>query len=112
VIGIGTSQYVGITRLNTQCAIAIGQISGCFQQNSLSLNISKTYFIQFSSKSLNYSDINISYENNYISKVNDLKFWGLNINNTLSWKTHIDKILPKLSSACFALRSVKPFVSQ
>jgi len=34
------------------------------------------------------------------------------INNTLTWKTHIDKILPKLSSACFAMRSVKPFVSQ
>jgi len=59
-----------------------------------------------------YSDINITYENNYISKVNDLKFLGLNISNTLSWKTHIDKILPKLSSACFAMRSVKPFVSQ
>jgi len=89
-----------------------GQISDWFKQNSLSLNISKTYFIQFSNKSLNYSDINITYENNYITKANDLKFLGLNINNTLSWKTHIDKILPKLSSACFAMRSVKPFVSQ
>jgi len=88
------------------------QISEWFKQNSLSLNISKTYFIQFSSKSLNYLEINITYKNKYITKVNDLKFLGLNINNTLSWKTHIDKILPKLSSACFAMRSVKPFVSQ
>ena len=87
------------------------QISEWFQLNSLSLNISKTHFIQFSSKSLNDSDINITYENNYISKVNDLNFLGLNINNTLSWKTHIDKILPKLSSACFAMRAVKPFMS-
>jgi len=87
------------------------QISEWFQLNSLSLNISKTHFIQFSSKSLNDSDINITYENNYISKVNDLNFLGLNINNTLSWKTHIDKILPKLSSACFAMRTVKPFMS-
>jgi hypothetical protein len=39
-------------------------------------------------------------------------FGGLIINNTLSWKTHIDKILLKLCSACFAMRSVKPFVSQ
>jgi hypothetical protein len=92
--------------------LTFGQISKWFQVNSLSLNIRKNYFIQFSSKSLNYSDINITYENNYISKVNDLKFLGLNINNTLSWKTHIDKILPKLCSACFAMRSVKPFVSQ
>jgi len=87
------------------------QISEWFQPNSLSLNISKTHFIQFSSKSLNDSDINITYENNYISKVNDLNFLRLNINNTLSWKTHIDKILPKLSSACFAMQAVKLFMS-
>jgi hypothetical protein len=87
------------------------QISEWLQLNSLSLNISRTHFIQFSSKSLNDSDINVTYENNYISKVNDLNFLGLNINNTLSWKTHIDKILPKLSSACFAMRAVKPFMS-
>jgi hypothetical protein len=53
----------------------------------------------------------LGYENNYISKVNDLNFLGVNINNTLSWKTHIDKILPKVSSACFAMRGVKQFVS-
>jgi hypothetical protein len=29
----------------------------------------------------------------------------------LSWKTHIDKILPILSSACFAMRAVKPFMA-
>ena len=27
-------------------------------------------------------------------------------------KTHIDNILPKLSSACYAMRSVKPYMSQ
>jgi hypothetical protein len=40
-----------------------------------------------------------------------VNFLGLNIKNTLSWKTHIDKILPKLSSACFAMWAVKPFMS-
>jgi hypothetical protein len=76
------------------------------------LNISKTCFIQFSSKNLNYSDINITYEKkNYISKVKDINFLGININNTLSWKSHIDKILPKLSSACFAMQTVKPYIS-
>jgi len=43
--------------------------------------------------------------------MNDLKFLGINISYTLTWKSHIEKILPKLSSACFALRSVKPLVS-
>ena len=30
----------------------------------------------------------------------------------MNWKSHIEIILPKLSSACFAMRSIKPFVSQ
>jgi hypothetical protein len=98
-------------RLQHDLNTTFRQISEWFQLNSLSLNISETHFIQFSSKSLNDSDINITYENNYISKVNDLNFLGLNINNTLSWKTHIDKILPKLSSACFAMWAVKLFMS-
>jgi hypothetical protein len=92
--------------------VAFVQISRWFRINSLSLNSSKTHFVQFSSKTINFPDINITYENNYISKINDIKFLGLNINNTLSWKAHIDNILPKLSSACFAMKSVKPFVSQ
>jgi hypothetical protein len=44
--------------------------------------------------------------------VNDLKILGLNINNTLTWKFHTETILPKLSSACFAMRSIKQFISQ
>jgi hypothetical protein len=75
---------------------AFGLITKCFQVNSLSLNLSKTYFIPFSSKSLNYSDINITFENNQIPKVNDIKLWGLHINNALSWKTHIDNMLMPL----------------
>jgi hypothetical protein len=128
-------------KLKDNLNTTFSQTSEWFQLNSLSLNIRKTHFIQFSSKSLtlilltwsigwvpnnaskwqmgfnsafkglNDSDINITYENNYISKVNDLNFLGLNINNTLSGKIHIEKILPKLSSACFAIRAVKPFMS-
>jgi hypothetical protein len=56
--------------------------------------------------------MNIIYENNQILKVNDIKCCGLHINNNLSWKAHIDNIVPKLCSACFAMRSVKPYVSQ
>jgi hypothetical protein len=33
------------------------------------------------------------------------------IDDSMTWKTHIDVILPKLSSACYAMRSVKPYIS-
>jgi hypothetical protein len=36
----------------------------------------------------------------------------LTLDNTLSYRTHIDTIIPKLSSASFALRVAKSFLSQ
>ena len=35
----------------------------------------------------------------------------LYINNNLSWKTHIEVIKNKLSSACYVMRLVKPYVT-
>ena len=32
--------------------------------------------------------------------------------STLSWKIHIEQIIYRLSAACYAVRSVKPFMSQ
>jgi hypothetical protein len=87
-----------------------GLISKWFQLTSLSLNNDKTHFIQFSSKNLNH-ETHVSDGFNCISNVNETKFLGININNTLSWNSHIERILPKLCSACFAMRSLKPFVS-
>jgi hypothetical protein len=98
--------------LQNDLTIIFGQITKWFQENSLSLNLGKTHLIQFCSKNQNCLDISIAHRNGFIPKINEIKFLGLHINNTLSWTTHIDNILPKLSSACYAMRSVKPYVSQ
>ena len=34
------------------------------------------------------------------------------IDNTLSWKCHIDKLVPRLSQACYIIRSVKTYLLQ
>jgi len=82
---------------------AFRQITNWFQANSLFLNLSKTYFMQFSSTSLNSLDINVTQVKIFIPKSNDIKFWGLTINDTLSSKTQVDNILLKLCLACFAM---------
>ena len=75
------------------------------------MNFDKNYFIQFINKSTCTSDIQITYEDKQIHTVIEAKFLGLFINNTLSWKTHIEYIKSKLSSTCNAVWSVKPYVS-
>jgi hypothetical protein len=39
-------------------------------------------------------------------EVETTKFLGLQVDNNLNWKTHIQYIIPKLSSACFAMRTI------
>jgi hypothetical protein len=56
-------------------------------------------------------DLSILHGNKTIAKVYNTKFLGLTLDNTLSWGTQIS-IISKLSSASFALRVVKPFLSQ
>jgi hypothetical protein len=34
------------------------------------------------------------------------KFLGLQIDNHLNWINHIDELIPKLSGACYAVRSM------
>jgi hypothetical protein len=36
---------------------------------------------------------------------------GLELDNNINWKHHVAKILPKLSRACYAVRSMYPFSS-
>jgi hypothetical protein len=87
------------------------QLNNWFNSNSLLLNFDKTYFILFTNKSKYSSDIQIKCEGTEISIVNETKFLGLFINNNLSCKTHTECSKSKLSSACYAMRSVKPYVT-
>jgi hypothetical protein len=80
--------------------------------NLLSLNLDKTHFIQFVTKNSSLIDFNITHGNKKIANICSTKFLGLTSDNTLSWRTHMDTIVPKLSSANFAMTAVKPFLSQ
>jgi hypothetical protein len=46
-----------------------------------------------------------------IIQVNFIKFLGITIDNTLSWKLHIDIIIPKLNEACYIVRRLKFYLS-
>jgi hypothetical protein len=97
--------------MQTDLNIVFEQLNKWFKSNLLLLNFDKTYFIQFTNKSKFTSDIQIKYEGKQISMANETKFLGLFININLSWKTHIECITSKLSSACYAMRSVNPYVT-
>jgi hypothetical protein len=68
--------------------------------------------MQFVTKTSSLIHLHIMYKNKEIANTCNTKFLGLSLDNTFSWKNHIDATVPKLSSACFTVRDVKPFLSQ
>jgi hypothetical protein len=87
------------------------KINRWFKSNSLSLNIDKTHFLQFYMKINQNHKFQIMYKNKQITKAQNIKFIGLTIDPNLSWKKHIDDIIPKLNKTCYVIRSIKSFMS-
>jgi hypothetical protein len=59
------------------------KINEWFKSNS-SLNIDKTYFVQFCTKTNQKYDFQTSYENRQIAKAQNIKFLGIIIDSNLS----------------------------
>jgi len=53
----------------------------------------------------------VSFGNRKIATTQILKFLGLTIDTTLTWKHHIGELTSRLNKACYALGLIKPFMS-
>jgi hypothetical protein len=98
-----------ISELHKEFTASLLPLNNWFQANFLTLNVSKTHFFLYHNKNQTNIVSPITLDNKLITKSEHIKFLGLTINDSMTWKNHIDTILPKLSSACFALRMVKPY---
>ena len=68
-------------QLQCELNIVMSRINKSFQDKLITLNLEKTYFIQFSNKNTNDLDIHINTEKKNIPTVNEIKFLGLKIDN-------------------------------
>jgi hypothetical protein len=65
--------------------------------------------IKFNSNYLNNVPFQIPYKDKLIQEEINTKFLGLEIDKHVNWKSHIQLILRKLSSACYAIRCMKHY---
>jgi hypothetical protein len=65
-----------------------------FAANVLSLNTDKTNAIKFNLSHSQEDSFQISYEDKKNQKAINIKFIGLEIDQHLNWKTHIQQIIP------------------
>ena len=80
--------------------------------NRLSLNIDKTNFVIFHpfNKPLKQK-ITLKMHRNAISEKNHVKYLGIMIDSTLTWRAHIDNVSSKMSRAIGLLYKIRPFVN-
>ena len=100
-----------LTEFSRDVTSAFNSLNKWFAANLLSLNLNKTQYVQFMTKNTPIRDISISHNNMLISKTSNTKFLGLIITDSLSWKDHITQLIPKLSTACYILRCIRPYMS-
>jgi hypothetical protein len=96
------------TELQVKIDDSIYLLNEWFLVNGLTLNLDKMNIIKFSSRKSKEEHIRFRYPNT-IKEIDSLKFLGLELGKFLNWKNHIEKTLPRLSSACFAVRSMSSY---
>jgi len=94
----------------TKMVEAFHSVYKWFKVNSFSINVEKTHYILFKTKNKPTPDINIICDNKSITPATDIKFLGIYLQDSINWSCHIDYIIPKLSSACYVMRSLRPIM--
>jgi hypothetical protein len=79
-------------------------ISKWFQVNQFVLNAYKTHAVQFMPHKVCCYPLNLSYADQILVETHTVKFLGLQLDSHLTWKTHINSLLHKLSIVCFITR--------
>jgi hypothetical protein len=68
----------------------------------------KTNIMKFTSSYHQNEAFQITHQKRIITGINNTTFLGLELDKNISWKNHVQKMLPKLSSACYLARRMYP----
>jgi hypothetical protein len=63
-----------------------------------------THAVQFTPQKVHYYPLHLTYADQILVETDTVKFLGLQLDSHLTWKTHINSLLHKLSIECFTVR--------
>jgi hypothetical protein len=61
------------------------------------LSVEKTFFIRFTPTKFSHYRLNLVYADQHPTELDTLKCFGLQLDNHLTWKPHVDFLLCKLA---------------
>ena len=75
----------------------LAKVSDWIASNNLTLNVSKTCYMVSSISNINEDHVHIKIGNNLLTRVKHIKFLGINIDDRLTWKPHLNQLCNKIS---------------
>lgn len=83
-----------------------------FKSNSLSLNVDKSNYVIFKTKTKNVNDVSkIQIGGREVKRVANVKFLGVYMDEHLEWSVHVKYLLSKLTAGIYSLNMAKNIVN-
>lgn len=106
-----------LNQLQQDMSHDIGVISEWLANNHLYVNTDKTKYMIFTrsekgAKIIEEHGFKLEWANQEIERVRAIKFLGIIIDDKLSWDKQVDKIRKEIAPYVFALRKMRPFITQ
>jgi len=97
--------------LEIKCNEALKECNEWLIYNRLTLNIDKTYFIDFSNKrNQEETVLTLKIDSKPINQVNQIKYLGLTFQSNLKWDSHINNIIKKLNKQIPLYYQLRDFI--
>jgi len=93
--------------INDEISQEFNKITDWLKLNKLSLNISKTKLMMFTTPQRKVTPLAIKVENNLIENVDSFNFLGIILDKNLNWNAHIKHISQKLAKTIGILNKLK-----
>jgi hypothetical protein len=72
--------------------------------NNLVLNLDKMNTVKFITRTSSCSVVRIGYREKYTLETVNTEFLGLQIDNQINWKNHIEEMIPNVSASYYVMR--------
>ena len=86
--------------------LVLSHVTIWFAANNAVLNLDKMSIIKFITKNSLHSKLYTGFKEKYIEETVHTKLLGLQSDNHINWKNHIEQIISKLNAVCYAVRSM------
>jgi hypothetical protein len=86
--------------------IVLSHITKWFHANGLIFNMDKKNMVKFTPTNIICNPLTIENAAKVLTEATNFKFLGLHTDKHLNWRSDIEQILPKLSTACYTIRKL------